>query len=143
MRTILSSFLQMIKFVRKDKMLFAAMIAPLLAGIAIHFGVPVAEKELIHMTGIQAVLSPYYGLFDVFFAMITPVMFCFIAAMVMLEEHDDFGSIKEAALHMEKLGITLAKKAYANISFCLHGKNKNRIRIYIRIRLNLSGIHYI
>lgn len=89
MRTILSSFLHMIKFVRKDKMLFAAMIAPLLAGIAIHFGVTVAEKELIHMTGMQAVLSPYYGLFDVFFAMITPVMFCFIAAMVMLEEHDD------------------------------------------------------
>lgn len=89
MRTIRLSFLHMIKFVRQDKMLFAAMIAPLLAGIAIHFAVPVAEKELIRMTGTPVVLSPYYSLFDVFFASITPVMFCFIAAMVVLEEHDD------------------------------------------------------
>lgn len=36
----------------------------------------------------------------------------------------EFGSIKEAALHIEKLGIALAKKAYANISFCLHGRTK-------------------
>lgn len=89
MRTIRLSFFHMIKFVRQDKMLFAAMIAPILAGIAIHFAVPVAEKELIHLTGMPAVLSPYYGLFDVFYASLTPAMFCFIAAMVVLEEHDD------------------------------------------------------
>ena len=89
MRTIRISFLHMLKFVRKDKMLFAAMIAPLLAGIAIHFVIPVAEKELTAMTGRAAVLSPYYSLVDVFFASLTPVMYCFIAAMVVLEEHDD------------------------------------------------------
>lgn len=89
MRTIRISFLHMLKFVRKDKMLFAAMIAPLLAGIAIHFAIPVAEKELTAMTGRAAVLAPYYSLVDVFFASLTPVMYCFIAAMVVLEEHDD------------------------------------------------------
>lgn len=89
MRTILQSFLHMMKLVRQDKMLLAAMIAPALAGIAIHFVVPVAEKELIHMTGMPVVLSPYYGLFAVFLASLTPAMFCFIAAMVVLEEHDD------------------------------------------------------
>ena len=89
MRTIRISFLHMLKFVRKDKMLFAAMIAPVLAGIAIHFVIPVAEKELTAMTGKAAVLAPYYSLVDVFFASLTPVMYCFIAAMVVLEEHDD------------------------------------------------------
>ena len=89
MRTIRISFLHMLKFVRKDKMLFAAMIAPVLAGIAIHFVIPVAEKELTAMTGKAAVVAPYYSLVDVFFASLTPVMYCFIAAMVVLEEHDD------------------------------------------------------
>lgn len=89
MRTLRLSFLHMLKFVRKDKMLFAAMIAPVLAGIAIHFVIPVAEKELTAMTGKAAVLAPYYSLVDVFFASLTPVMYCFIAAMVVLEEHDD------------------------------------------------------
>lgn len=89
MRNIRLSFLHMLKFVRKDKMLFAAMIAPLLAGIAIHFVIPAVEKELTAMTGRAAVLAPYYSLVDVFFASLAPVMYCFIAAMVVLEEHDD------------------------------------------------------
>ena len=37
----------------------------------------------------EFILSPYYSLFDIFFASLTPCMFCFIAAMVILEEHDD------------------------------------------------------
>lgn len=89
MRAVWMSFSQMLKFVRQDRMLFAAGLAPLLAGIAIHFGVLFAENSLIHFTGLPAVLAPYYGLFDIFLASITPAMLCFIAAMVMLEERDD------------------------------------------------------
>ena len=89
MRAVWISFSQMLKFVRQDRMLFAAGLAPLLAGIAIHFGVLFAENSLIHFTGLPAVLAPYYGLFDIFLASITPAMLCFIAAMVMLEERDD------------------------------------------------------
>ena len=37
----------------------------------------------------NAVISPYYGLFDILFASVAPAMFCFIAAMVMLEERDE------------------------------------------------------
>lgn len=79
----------MLKVVIQDKMLFAALISPVLAGIAIHFGVPFVEKMLIQVTGFSVVITPYYGLFDIFFASLTPEMFCFIAAMVVLEEHDD------------------------------------------------------
>lgn len=89
MRAIRLSFFHMLKVVIQDKMLFAALMSPALAGIAIHFGVPFAEKMLIQVTGLPTVLSPYYGLFDIFFASLTSVMFCFISAMVVLEEHDD------------------------------------------------------
>lgn len=89
MRAIRLNFLHMLKFVKHDRMLLAALMAPVLAGTAIHLGVPFAEKLLIQMTGLPVILGSYYGLFDIFFAFLTPVMFCFIAAMVALEEHDD------------------------------------------------------
>lgn len=78
----------MLRLIRLDGMLFAAGFAPLLAGFAIRFVVPLGEDLLARYFG-QPVLSPYYALFDVFFASLSPAMFCFIAAMVMLEEHDD------------------------------------------------------
>ena len=89
MRAIRLSFFHMLKCIRQDRMLFAALLAPLLAGTAIKCAVPFAEAMLIRVTGERAVLSPYYGLFDIFFASIAPAMFCFIAAMIMLEERDD------------------------------------------------------
>jgi len=89
MRVIWLSFLHMLKFIQRDMMLFMAGIAPFVAGTTIHFGVPILEKILVHMTGFPSVLSPYYGLFDIIFAFIAPTMFCFVVAMIMLEEHDD------------------------------------------------------
>ena len=89
MRGIGLSFFHMLKLIRQDRMLLAAGLAPLLAGIAIRYGVPLAEDGLALLTGAEAVLAPYYALFDLFFASLTPTMFCFIAAMVMLEERDD------------------------------------------------------
>lgn len=89
MRAVRLSFLHMLRLIRQDRMLLAAGLAPFLAGLAIRFAVPLAESGLIRLTGTEAVLVPYYALFDLFFASLTPAMFCFIAAMVMLEERDD------------------------------------------------------
>lgn len=89
MRMVKYSFLHMLKFVRKDMMLLAAGLSPLLIGVAILFGIPFIEKELVLITGLPFVMAPYYSLFDILYTAITPVIFCFIAAMVMLEEHDD------------------------------------------------------
>jgi fluoroquinolone transport system permease protein len=83
------SFFHMLRFVRKDKMLLAAGISPMLMGLAIRFGIPAIEKLLVNFTGCGQVLAPYYGLVDILYAAITPAMFCFVAAMVILEEHDD------------------------------------------------------
>lgn len=79
----------MLKFVKKDMMLLAAGLSPILMGAAIRFGVPVIEGVLLRFTGLSQVLFPYYSLIDILYAAITPAMFCFVAAMVMLEEHDD------------------------------------------------------
>ena len=89
MRAIRLSFFHMLKFIRQDRMLLAAGTAPLLAGTAIKYAVPLAESGLIRITGAETVLSAYYSLFDIFFASLVPTMFCFISAMVMLEERDD------------------------------------------------------
>lgn len=89
MRAVWLSFFHALKFVRKDRMLLAAGLAPLLAGAAIYFGVPIAGEMLTRLTGVYGILSPFYGLFTVFFASITPVMYCFVFAMVILEEHDE------------------------------------------------------
>lgn len=79
----------MLRLIRQDRMLLAAEIAPFLAGIAIRYAVPLAESGLVRLTGADTVLAPYYALFDLFLACLTPAMFCFISAMVMLEEWDD------------------------------------------------------
>jgi fluoroquinolone transport system permease protein len=89
MRAVRISFFQMLKFIRKDMMLAAAGILPIFIGAIIRFGIPFIEKLLMSAIGADSVLQPYYSLFDIFYAAITPVMFCFVAAMVMLEEHDD------------------------------------------------------
>ncbi len=89
MKPILYSFIHMLKSIRRDMMLFAACLAPLLAGAAIKYVIPFIEKVLISQIGLSAVIRPYYGLFDIIFSMISPTMFCFVAAMVLLEEHDD------------------------------------------------------
>lgn len=83
MKAIRASFLQMLFFVRRDKMLLLACLTPLLIGLLFKLGVPALSGWTDYA------LVPYYGLFDLFFAALTPTVFCFAAAMVMLEERDD------------------------------------------------------
>ena len=75
------SFMQMMLFIRRDMMLFASCAAPLLAGVFFRFAVPVMERALVSWTGRTEVLAPYYGLFDLIFSMLAPIMFCFVTAM--------------------------------------------------------------
>lgn len=89
LRVIALSFIHMLRFVKKDMMLLAAGLSPILMGVAIRFGVPAIERLLVGFLGHPQVLYPYYSLIDILYAAITPAMFCFVAAVVMLEEHDD------------------------------------------------------
>lgn len=89
MRAIRAGFLQMLVFMRRDMMLFAACLTPVLAGLGIRLGIPFLEAVLTGWLSKPAVLSPYYALIDIFFAMLSPAMFCFVPAMVSLEEADE------------------------------------------------------
>lgn len=89
MRAVRLCFLHMLACLRRDKMLLAACAAPVLAGLFFRFGIPFLEAVFTEWLRRPAVLSPYYRLIDVFFVMLSPAMFCFVAAMVSLEEADE------------------------------------------------------
>lgn len=89
MRAVRLSFRQMLACLRRDMMLFAACAAPVLVGFFFRFGIPFLEAVLTDWLCMPNILSPYYRLFDVAFAMLSPAMFCFVAAMVSLEEADE------------------------------------------------------
>lgn len=89
MRAIRLSFFQMLAYMRRDMMLFAACPAPILAGLFFRYAIPFLEAVLADYFHMPAIISPYYRLIDVLFVMITPTMFCFVSAMVSLEEADE------------------------------------------------------
>lgn len=70
-------------------MLFAACLAPILAGLVFRFAIPLLEATLTDWFHVSEILSPYYALIDIFFSMLSSAMFCFISAMVSLEEADE------------------------------------------------------
>ncbi len=112
MRAIRLSFFQMLTYMRRDMMLFAVCLAPVPVGFLFRFAIPFLEAALTDWFHISAIISPYYALIDTFFAMLSPTMFCFVSAMVSLEEADE----KTAAY----LFITpLGKNGYLAARFCI------------------------
>lgn len=89
MNAVGCSFRHWLNSIKKDRMLSAAALAPLAAGMLFKFGIPAAEPFLISRSWLTKGFSPYYPLLDLLLAVLTPVMICFIAAMVMLEERDE------------------------------------------------------
>jgi fluoroquinolone transport system permease protein len=74
---------------KSDPMLLLIAFAPVLVGFLFWFGVPFVEVRLINYLALEEVISPYYGLLDLFLVMLTPSMFSFVVAMIVLEEADD------------------------------------------------------
>ncbi len=89
MRAIRFSFFQMPAYMRRDMMLFAVCLAPIPVGFVLRFAIPFLEAALTDWFHRSAVISPCYALIDTFFAMLSPTMFCFVSAMVSLEEADE------------------------------------------------------
>lgn len=89
MRAIRLSFFQMLAYMRRDRMLFAACLAPVLSGLLFRFAIPLLEAALADWFHVSVVIAPYYALIDIFFAMLSPAMFCFVSAMISLEEADE------------------------------------------------------
>lgn len=109
MRAVWLSFFQMAAAMRRDMMLAAACFVPVLAGIFFRFGIPPLEAAFIEWLHAPEVLSPYYKLIDVFFAMLSPAMFCFVSAMVSLEEADEKTAEYLFVTPLGKLGYLSAR----------------------------------
>lgn len=88
MKAISISFKQLFLQISKDKMLALICIAPILAGIAVKFGIPYVETSLCEHFGKSEIIKPYYLMIDILLAVLTPNLFCFAPAMVILEEKD-------------------------------------------------------
>ena len=109
MRAVRTVFLQMLASMRRDMMLFAAALAPILAGLFFRCVIPVIEAVLREHFLMPAILSPYYRLMDILFAMLTPAMFCFVSAMVCLEENDEKTAVYLFVTPLGKTGYLAAR----------------------------------
>lgn len=112
MKAIRLSFFQMLAYMRRDMMLFAVCFAPVLVGFVFRFAIPFLEAALTDWFRIPAIISPYYALIDTFFAMLSPTMFCFVSAMVSLEEADE-----KTAVYL--FVTPLGKNGYLAARFCI------------------------
>ena len=85
MKAIRLSFFQMAAAMRRDMMLFISCFSPILAGFFFRFAIPFIESALTDSFHIAAIISPYYKLVDILFAMLPSTMFCFVSAMISLD----------------------------------------------------------
>lgn len=58
MRAIRVCYLQMLEYMRRDRMLFAACVAPVFAGVLFRFAIPPLETALTGWLESPAILSP-------------------------------------------------------------------------------------
>lgn len=89
MKPLWRSFAVFIRQIKEDDMLLGVCFTPLLTGLLFRFGVPFLEGQLCAHFEADAILAPYYLLFDLFLCIVTPYMFCFVSSLVMLTEYDE------------------------------------------------------
>lgn len=109
MKAIRLSFFQMAAAMRRDMMLFVACFAPILAGFFFRFAIPSIEAVLTDNFHITAMISPYYKLVDILFAMLPSTMFCFVSAMISLEERDEKTAVYLFITPLRKTGYIAAR----------------------------------
>lgn len=109
MRAVRLSFIQMLACMRRDRMLSAACLAPVLIGFLFRFAIPYLEIILTEWLDRPAILSPCYILIDLLFTMLSPAMFCFVSAMVSLEEADEKTAIYLFITPLGKAGYLSAR----------------------------------
>ena len=109
MKAIRLSFFQMAAAMRRDMMLFVSCFAPILAGFFFRFAIPFIEAALTDSFHIAAIISPYYKLVDILFAMLSSTMFCFVSAMISLEERDEKTAVYLFITPLRKTGYIVAR----------------------------------
>ncbi len=71
-----------------DFMMVACIIAPILMGVVFKFVIPLLEGILCNYFMKTQIIAPYYIIFDLLLAILTPILFTFSGVLTMLEEFD-------------------------------------------------------
>lgn len=88
MKKVIRALVPFLMEITRDFMMAACLIGPILVGIIFRFFVPMAETQLCAYFGRTQLIAPYYIVFDLLLAILTPIMSSFAGAMVLLEELD-------------------------------------------------------
>lgn len=88
-KAVLYSFRQYTAQIYQDAMLVLLMIAPVLCGLVFRFGIPLLESLIEERFGLNKLLTPYYALFDLLLGSLTPLLFGFASAYLILGEMDE------------------------------------------------------
>lgn len=89
MKSYVSTAKFTIKQILKDYMLLIMIFAPLLISFTFKFGIPYVGQVLYSHISNQIILEPYYIIFDNLLIFLIPLLYCWIMAMIMVEEKDD------------------------------------------------------
>ncbi|MEG0892160.1 MAG: ABC transporter permease [Oscillospiraceae bacterium] len=88
MKQVLRAMRPFLTEITHDFMMAACVAGPILMGAAFRFLIPVLERLLCGRFGAVQMLAPYYIIFDLLLAIMTPLLFCFAGVLVILEELD-------------------------------------------------------
>jgi len=108
-KILMISFFQFLNQLFKDAMLILVCVAPILCGIFFLYGIPFLQSLLTEHLSMPDMLPPYYLLFDLFLGAMTPLLFCFAAAYVILGEIDDGISKYLAVTPIGKKGYLISR----------------------------------
>ena len=88
-KAVAGSFKQFVVQIYKDAMLIILLFAPILCGLFFKFGIPFAQNLMEKYFGWEEIFAPYYLLFDLLLASMTPLLYSFASAYLILGEIDD------------------------------------------------------
>jgi len=89
MKAYTNTFKYGIKQISRDYMLALLLFAPILAGTAFKFLIPVVNEMISDYYHVDKIIQPYYPILDGILIYLAPSMFCTIFGFIMLEERDD------------------------------------------------------
>lgn len=115
MKPLFRSFSMFVRQIVRDSMLVAICFACVLTALFVRFGVPALEGVLCGYFQKDAILLPYYLLFDLLLILITPYMLCFASAMMMLTEYDENLSGYLAVTPVGKGGYMLSRLLFPSV----------------------------
>ncbi len=119
-KAMYAAFGQYLVQIYKDAMLILLCIAPFLCGIFFRYLIPVLQELILRYFHIREIFAPYYLLFDIGMSTMTPLLYCFAAAYIILGEIDDGISRYLAITPVGKKGYLASRLGFpAIIAFFL------------------------